>query len=155
MKELVVGVDGSQGSRTALRWAAAVSKRAGVKLRVVQAWIYPQLTIVPGWSNLINPDEMDEHTADSIRDIVSSELGGIPKNVRIEALRGPAAGAILKTLDPDSVLVVGSRGRGGFAGLLLGSVSRECIEHAPCPVVIARNDELAVKGESVILVGKD
>ena len=155
MKELVVGLDGSRDSRRALRWAAALAERAGVPLRVVEAWSYPPLTVVPGWSELIAPEKMDERTADEVRDGVAGVLGDVPGFASTEALRGPAAAAILRTVGPDSVLVLGSRGRGGFAGLLLGSVSRECIEHAPCPVVIARDDEPPTPGDSVILVGKD
>src|SRR5262249_18553413 len=89
------------------------------------------------------------------RDEVASVLGEVPEFVTPEARRGPAARAILRAVSPDSVLVLGSRGRGGFAGLLLGSVSRECIEHANCPVVIARDDDPPTAGDSVILVGKD
>jgi nucleotide-binding universal stress UspA family protein len=55
---------------------------------------------------------------------------------------------------PDSVLVLGSRGRGGFAGLLLGSVSQECVEYSPCPVVVVRTDRQIADGD-MILVGKD
>ena len=155
MKELVVGLDGSPDSRRALRWAAALAERAAIPLRAVEAWSYPPLTVVPGWSEVVSHSEMDERTVDEIRGVVATELGDVPGFVSAEALRGPAARAILRTVGPDSVLVLGSRGRGGFAGLLLGSVSRECIEHAPCPVVIARDDELPTAGDSVILVGKD
>jgi nucleotide-binding universal stress UspA family protein len=124
-------------------------------MRVLGAWSYPSLTVMPGWSELVAPAQMDERTADDLRVVVASELGDAASPVTVEALRGPAASAILKAVGPDSVLVLGSRGRGGFAGLLLGSVSRECIEHASCPVVIARDDELPTEGDSVILVGKD
>jgi nucleotide-binding universal stress UspA family protein len=155
MKELVVGLDGSPDSRRALRWAGAVAQRAGVGLRAVEAWSYPPLRPVPGWPDLVSPADMDEGTVDDIGAVVASELGEIPGFVTVEALRGPAARAILRVVDPDSVLVLGSRGHGGFAGLLLGSVSRECIEHAPCPVVIARDEHLPTAGDSVILVGKD
>jgi nucleotide-binding universal stress UspA family protein len=110
---------------------------------------------MPGWTELVSPAEMDERTVDGIRAVVASVLGDVPDFVTTEARRGPAARAILGAVDPDSVLVLGSRGRGGFAGLLLGSVSRERIEHAPCPVVIARDDDLPTPGDSVILVGKD
>jgi nucleotide-binding universal stress UspA family protein len=155
MKELVVGLDGSADSRRALRWAAAVADRAAVPLRAVEAWSYPPLTAERGWSDVITPSHMDGRTVDDIRAVVSDVLGEVPDFVTAEALRGPAAGAILRVVGPDSVLVLGSRGRGGFAGLLLGSVSRECIEHAPCPVVIPRDDEPPTAGDSVILVGKD
>jgi nucleotide-binding universal stress UspA family protein len=155
MKELVVGLDGSAHSHRALRWAAAVAERAGVELRVVEAWSYPPLTAVPGWPELVSHQVMDDYTVEDVEANVARVLGGVPGFVTPEALRGPAAAAILRAVTPDSVLVLGSRGRGGFSGLLLGSVSRECIEHAPCPVVIARDDSPPTAGDSVILVGKD
>jgi nucleotide-binding universal stress UspA family protein len=155
MKELVVGLDGSRDSRRALRWSAAVADRARVPLRAIQAWSYPPLTVVPGWSKLVSPAEMDDRTLDDIRGLIASELGEVPGFVTTEVRRGPAARAILDAVGPDSVLVLGSRGRGGFAGLLLGSVSRECIEHAPCPVVIARDDDPTAARDGLILVGKD
>jgi nucleotide-binding universal stress UspA family protein len=155
MKELVVGVDGSPDSRRALRWAAAVAERAGVQVRAVQAWTYPPMTAVPGWPEVIPPPEMDTLTVEDARANIASVLGDVPDFVTAEARFGPAAGAILRTVGPDSVLVLGSRGRGGFAGLLLGSVSRECIEHAPCPVVIPRDDDPPKADDGVILVGKD
>jgi nucleotide-binding universal stress UspA family protein len=141
MKELVVGLDGSADSRRALRWAASLADRAGVEVRVVEA--------------SSDPSETADRTVDGIRGVVAEVLGEVPSFVSVETLRGPAAGAILRTVGPDTVLVLGSRGRGGFAGLLLGSVSRECIEHARCPVVIAREDHPPTAEDGVILVGKD
>jgi nucleotide-binding universal stress UspA family protein len=120
-------------------------------LRALEAWSYPALAR----GQVLSPSEMDDRTADGIRAAVATVLGDVPSFVVPEALRGPAAGAILRAIGPDSVLVLGSRGRGGFSGLLLGSVSRECIEYAPCPVVIVRDDDLPTAGHSVILVGKD
>jgi nucleotide-binding universal stress UspA family protein len=63
--------------------------------------------------------------------------------------------ALLERVTPDSALVLGSRGRGGFIGLLLGSVSRECIEHAECPVLIVRQEPIAPLSGTTILVGHD
>src|SRR5262245_52299830 len=114
MKELVVGIDGSADSRRALRWAAAVAERAGVKLRAVEAWSYPSLTPVPAWPELVPPAEMDDSTVQDIHAEVANVLGEVPGFVTPEALRGPPARAILKAVGPDSVLVLGSRGRGGF-----------------------------------------
>src|SRR5918998_1658356 len=75
MKELVVGIDGSPDSRRALRWAAALAERAGVHLRAVEAWSYPSMTVVPGWRQLVSPDEMDDRTTEDIRTVVESENG--------------------------------------------------------------------------------
>jgi nucleotide-binding universal stress UspA family protein len=155
MHEIVVGLDGSDESGLALRWAVAVAQLANLPVRAVEAWTYPKLSVVPGRPPLLPAAEMDQRTAEDIRDVVTKVLGKIPSTVSVEALRGPAAAAILQTLTPDSVLVLGTRGRGGFSGLLLGSVSRECLEYAPCPVVIVRHDRPPVDSDGVILVGKD
>jgi nucleotide-binding universal stress UspA family protein len=155
MDDFVVGLDGSDESALALRWAVAVAQLAGAPVRAVGAWMYPKLSVVPGTAPLVSPAEMDERTAEDLRDLVTNVLGNVPPSVSLQALRGPAAGALLQTVTPDSVLVLGTRGRGGFRGLMLGSVSRESIEYAPCPVVIVRHDRPPVDQDSVILVGKD
>jgi nucleotide-binding universal stress UspA family protein len=153
--ELVVGLDGSDESCLALRWAVAVAELAKVRVRAVEAWSYPSLAVLPFWPAPSSPEEMDNRTVEDLREVVGKVLGDIPPFVTFEALRGPAAAAILQTLAPDSVLVLGTRGRGGFAGLLLGSTSRECIEYSPCPVVVVRHDHPPVNNDAVILVGKD
>jgi nucleotide-binding universal stress UspA family protein len=155
MDELVVGLDGSDESCLALRWAVAVAELSKAPVRAVEAWTYPRLSVLPGTTALVAPAEMDDRTIGDLRDLVTKVLGYLPSFVSLEALRGPAAAAILQTLTPGSVLVLGTRGRGGFAGLLLGSVSRECIEYAPCPVVVVRHDRPPVDRDGVILVGKD
>lgn len=153
MKELVVGVDGSDHSRAALRWAAAAAQVASVPVRAVQAWTHPRSSVVPGGPDAAPATEMDERTERDIAALAADVLG--PSSaVKSQALRGPAAGAIMQAVTAGSVLVLGSRGRGGFAGLLLGSVSQECVEYAPCPVVVVRHEHPLADGE-VILVGKD
>jgi nucleotide-binding universal stress UspA family protein len=98
-------------------------------------------------------EEMDAATQQSIAAIATEALGS-STTVTTTVLQGPPAGSLLATVTSDSVLVLGSRGRGGFAGLLLGSVSQECVEYASCPVVVVRTDRLVGEGD-VILVGQD
>jgi nucleotide-binding universal stress UspA family protein len=153
MREFVVGVDGSEQSRMALRWAAAAADAAGVQVRAGQSWIHPRSAVLPIASTPVSPEDMDERTEQAIAALAAETLG--PSNaVKASVLRGPPAGALLQTVTPDSVLVLGSRGLGGFAGLLLGSVSQECVEYASCPVVVVRTDRTLGDG-AVILVGKD
>jgi nucleotide-binding universal stress UspA family protein len=152
MKELVVGLDGSDHSRVALAWAAAVGRSAHVPVRAVQAWSHPRSAVMVGGPEPSPSTQMDHLTEQDLVDTVAEVLGAADA-VQTDALRGPAAGAMLQTVDPDSVLVLGSRGRGGFAGLLLGSVSQECVEYASCPVVVVRTERPLGDGE--ILVGKD
>jgi nucleotide-binding universal stress UspA family protein len=153
MKEFVVGVDGSDHSRMALRWAAAAADAAGVPVRAVQSWIHPHSAVLPIAPVPLSADDMDKQTQEAITTVTTDALGS-PDAVTIGVLRGPPAGALLQTVTPDSVLVLGSRGLGGFAGLLLGSVSQECVEYASCPVVVVRTDRIVGDGD-VILVGKD
>ena len=153
MKEFVVGLDGSDQSRMALRWAAAAGEAADVPVRAVQSLIHPRSAILPIASVPVSAAEMDEQTGHALATAIADVLGPSAA-VITEVLRGPTAAALLQTVTPDSVLVLGSRGLGGFAGLLLGSVSQECVEYAPCPVVVVRTDRVVTDGD-VILVGKD
>jgi nucleotide-binding universal stress UspA family protein len=153
MNEFVVGVDGSEHSQMALRWAAAAADAAGVPVRAVQSWIHPRSAVLPVAPVPVSSEEMDEQAQQAITAIASDALGSSAA-VTTDVLRGPPAGALLQTVSADSVLVLGSRGLGGFAGLLLGSVSQECVEYASCPVVVVRTDRTVGDGD-VIVVGKD
>jgi nucleotide-binding universal stress UspA family protein len=153
MAEIIVGVDGSEGSRTALRWAARTATAKGVGLRAVGAWQYPARAAIPaGSAKLRGPDEMDEQTCDDLRALVREELGAGADQVEVEAGRGPAAPVLLGAAAraEADMLVLGARGLGGFAGLLLGSVSQECVEHSPCPVVVLRGEQGPPDGPIVI-----
>jgi nucleotide-binding universal stress UspA family protein len=153
MDEVVVGVDGSDESREALQWAVSLSALAGTPLRVLTAWTYPRLAILPGGPE---PGTREDMEAEALADLVvcvEGTLGAVPPGARLEVVGGPAASAILDAVGPNSVLVLGTRGRGGFTGMLLGSVSRASIEHAPCPVVIVRSPSVAT--DAVVLVGHD
>jgi nucleotide-binding universal stress UspA family protein len=151
--EFVVGIDGSDNSRIALRWAVATGDAAGVPVRAVQSWSHPRSAVLPIGPVPAPADEMDAQTKEALAAVITDTLGS-PDAVSIGVLRGTPAGALLEAVTPESVLVLGSRGLGGFAGLLLGSVSQECVEYASCPVVVVRTDRTVGEGD-VILVGKD
>ena len=156
MGDIVVGVDGSEESRLALRWAASLAERSGTRLRVMAAWTYPALAVLQPTAVPLEPaEEMEQRALDDLGALVKEELGDVPERRTMHVERGPAAGAILQSVDNGNVLVLGSRGRGGFAGLLLGSVSRECIEYAPCPVVIVRHERTVGNTSGPIIVGED
>jgi nucleotide-binding universal stress UspA family protein len=153
MGEIIVGVDGSEGSRAALRWAATIAAATGAGLRAVGAWQYPASAATPaGPAELPGPETMDERTCDDLRSIVREELRDGADHVTVEAGRGPAAPALLgvATSSNADMLVVGARGLGGFGGLLLGSVSQEIVEHSACPVVVLRDGHDPSTGPIVI-----
>lgn len=140
MSRVLVGVDGSEDSRIALRWAATLADAWGVPLRALRAWQYPAGAMLSSGSHdLPDPCDADELVEEQLRRLVADELGEGRSNVTVEAGRGPGAAALLRaaTQGPRMV-VVGSRGLGGFKGLLLGSVSQQLCEHAPCPVTVVR-----------------
>lgn len=153
MGEIIVGVDGSDGARAALHWAARTATAQGALLRAVAAWQYPARAATPGGpATLPGADDMDRTTCDDLRSIMREELGAAADRVEVEAGRGPAAPALLSAASRTGadMLVVGARGLGGFAGLLLGSVSQECVEHSPCPVVVLRGGHDLSGGPIVI-----
>jgi nucleotide-binding universal stress UspA family protein len=135
---VVVGVDGSPASIDALRWAADYARLAGAPLLAVSAWHWPVAMVV----SVPVPEGFDpiaegQKTLDAI---LADELGkdpGFP--VTTQVTEGAAAQALIAASHGARLLVVGSRGHGGFAGLLLGSVSEQCTHYAACPVVVVRH----------------
>lgn len=145
MVRIVVGVDGSDRSKDALRWALDEARLRGASLRVVYAWKMP-IYVPSGFAPVAipDPDELRE-TAQHRLDGLVGEVVGNATDVKIErtAIEGPAAQVLVQEAEGANLLVVGSRGHGGFAGLLLGSVSQQCACHATCPVVIVRTPGLS------------
>ncbi|MGH9114911.1 MAG: universal stress protein [Acidimicrobiales bacterium] len=136
---VVVGVDGSGASSMALRWAATEARLRGATLKVVQAWHIPSL----GYGAYIVPpdgfEDWAKQASTSLAEQLAKVLGDEPGVAVVrEVVEGPAAKAILKAAEGAELVVVGSRGRGGFSGLLLGSVSAQVAHHARCPVTIVR-----------------
>ncbi len=136
---IVVGVDGSWHSQHALRWAAFLARPLGAQLQIVTAWEYPatyqRAAMVSGW----NPSQA---TTQMIDETISTAFAGKPPTgLKREVCEGSAAEVLLKASEEATLLVVGSRGHGGFTGLLLGSVSASVAEHAPCPVLIIHGDQ--------------
>lgn len=135
---ILVGVDGSDGSRVALRWAADMGSCLDLRVVVLSAWQFPADTVLQvGRINLPDPAEVDRTVQRQTRSFVAETLGRAGDEAQVRSGRGPAASALLAAADGDvAMTVVGSRGLGGFTGLLLGSVSRRMCEHAPLPVVV-------------------
>lgn len=140
---IVVGVDGSSESKAALRWALDEARLRQAKLRCVHAWLFPSVTGPNGVATRLAAevfetlrDDADELLESVIADVVS-ETDADVEIVR-SVVEGPPATALIAASDGADLLVVGSRGLGGFRGLLLGSVGQQCVHHASCPVVIVR-----------------
>ena len=136
---IVVGVDGSKSSKAALAWALRQAELTEAPLKVVTCWEYPvSFGWVPPYPVEYRPDAdaramLDEAVDEAAKDHAGVEIErvvveGLPAHVLLDAAKGAA------------LLVVGTRGHGGFAGLLLGSVSEHCVAHASCAVVVVRHD---------------
>jgi len=135
---IVVGVDGSASSTKALRWALRYAKLTGAEIEAVTVWDYPSTY---GWAPAADGAADFEGDAGKILAEALAETSGIAPGVEVEpvVIRGHAADVLVRAAKAADLLVVGSRGHGGFAGMLLGSVSQHCVHHSPCPVLIVRN----------------
>jgi len=140
MSVIVVGVDGSEESREALRWALEEARLRQATLRAVNAWTFPAIfgpTYIP--PEMLDKRLIEEQAEKTLSDAVAEVAGENPlAYVERIVTEGPAAQALVEAAADADLLVVGSRGHGGFTGLLLGSVSQQCAHHAPCAVVIVR-----------------
>ena len=128
---IVVGVDGSENATRALEWAASQAERTGTLLEIHTSY-------GPGYV-FITPSEV-EQTLQRLVDQATARAVQVAPGVvtRGKTHQGSPATALIEASDGADLLVVGSRGLGGFRGLLLGSVSQQCSLHAHCPVVIIR-----------------
>jgi len=137
-RPIVVGVDGSQSSLAALRWAVRQAELTGAPLEIVSAWEWPVSFL--GWETPL-PDDYDpaDEARRQLDKAVSAVLTpGDAIEVRRSVIEGHTA-AVLEALSKTADLVViGSHGHGEFAGMLLGSVSEHCVTHCHCPVVVLR-----------------
>jgi nucleotide-binding universal stress UspA family protein len=143
MGRIVVGVDGSALSKQALQWAASEAKRTGAVVEAMMVWDNPNRDM---WIPHVQPrGDPLALTRQELERIVKGVLGDHPDvAVATLAVEGRAARVLVEAAKGAELLVVGNRGRGGFAGLLLGSVSSHCVSHAPCPVVVVRGKVLSI-----------
>jgi nucleotide-binding universal stress UspA family protein len=143
IKLIVVGVDGSDHSRSALQWAYEEAAHHGATLTVVTTWYPPALPMTPPYGSL-PPDDYGSQPRKEAYALLERFTSSLvpttpPVEVRtsVEEGKNPAKVLIERSKEAD-LLVVGYRGYGGFAGMLLGSVSQHVVAHAECPVVVIR-----------------
>jgi nucleotide-binding universal stress UspA family protein len=131
---IVVGVDGSPASLQALRFAHRQADLTGAELHAVTTWTYPL-----SYDEPVDPTDW-EANARTILDAALAEAlpAAAVAGVRRHVAEGHPAGVLLGFVGEADMLVVGSRGHGGFTGMLLGSVSQHVVAHGPCPVVVVR-----------------
>lgn len=141
MGRIVVGVDGSKGSRAALQWAHAEARLRAATLTAVTVWQYPVLTTLPAFGALPAIEDLSGEAETSLHAILAEEGVASTDDVPVETIvaEGAAAAALLEASEGAEMLVVGSRGHGGFTGMLLGSVSQHVVSHARCPVVVVHD----------------
>ena len=134
---IVVGVDGSVSSKSALRWAIRQAELTGAVVDAVIAWHYPGEY---GYPTPIADDANYEELATKVVTDAIAEVSGLdgPVQIRPRVVEGNPATVLLTVSAGAELLVVGSRGHGGFVEALLGSVSQHIVHHAMCPVVVLR-----------------
>ena len=135
---VVVGIDGSPEAETALRFAADEAAERGLPLRIVCAWEAPAGTYIgeafaPTADGIV---EAEHHADDVLRAALERLAGGAAIETEALAVEGSPAQVLIEQSRDAALLVVGSRGRGAAAGLLLGSVSQKLTQHAPCPLAV-------------------
>jgi nucleotide-binding universal stress UspA family protein len=136
-----VGVDGSEHAERALDWAIRQARLTSARVRLVTAWHVPSLlygavAYVPSVEAPI--DDTFRETAEQIAAAASERARDAGVEVEAVVGQGQPADLLIEAAEHAALLVVGSRGHGGFVGLLLGSVSAQLAHHAPCPLVIVR-----------------
>ena len=141
MARIVVGIDGSEHAQKALEWAAREARMRNAELEVVYAW---QMPMYIGYGVVSAPvfDVSELRNAAKTRvDEAVAALNGDATGVAIEtkAIEGISPEILVDEAKDADLLVVGSRGHGGFTGLLLGSVGQQCAQHSLCPTVIVRD----------------
>jgi nucleotide-binding universal stress UspA family protein len=145
--EILVGYDGSDESRRALRWAAREARLRKTRLTACHVWHWP-FALAPSGPEIMETFRlMSEHAAESGAIIARGVAPGLTVSGR--AVRGPVAETLLGLSGKAEILVVGHRGNEGFDGLLVGSVAARLAAHAYCPLVVVRESPVSENGPVV------
>ena len=151
----IVAVDGSDDSRTALEWAVAQATGHGVNLVVLCTWRAPILPsdAVGQPALLMDWGEFESELRRRLDEIIASVRGDDSTEPEIEAriVEGRAAHTLIEASEEAELLVVGSRGRGGLKGVVLGSVSRQCATHASVPVAVVPADVECIPAKHLVV----
>jgi nucleotide-binding universal stress UspA family protein len=150
-KPVVVGVDGSEESLRAVEWGAREAQLRRAPLRIVSvAAMPPRMRAHHGATQTV-ADALQEVSVRAVSE-AAARAGEVAPDLSVdtELLSGPPATAITESGSGAMMLVVGARGQGRFAAMLLGSVSRYAAAHAPCPVIVVREEMIAAQGEVAV-----
>jgi nucleotide-binding universal stress UspA family protein len=137
---IVVGHDGSKSAHEALVWAGRLARRADLDLHVVRSWSMMTAPRPSTWTPAYVPaqPEWEEAVLQELTKHVHAAHLDPAVRVTCHVVHKPAVPGLMGAAEGAHLLVVGARGHGGFAGLLLGSVSDQLVHHAPCPVTVVR-----------------
>ena len=139
MKTIVVGVDGSQHSVAALRWAVEEAGLRNARVLAVYAWRLPHVSTTHEALHVLKLEvDFERQAREFLESIIEEAVPHTKVEIEQVVPEESAASALIAAAERADLLVVGSRGHGGFTGLLLGSVSQQVAQHAPCPVVVVR-----------------
>lgn len=138
-KPVVVGIDGSNDSKAALVWALEYGKRFGLSVQALAVWGLPL-----AFGNMATYPEtgaqVEERTAKVLGEVVLDAVGA-DSGVVLRTERGNPSATLVEASESAQLLVLGTRGRGAFRGMLLGSVSQHCTSHAKCPLVVIQYEQ--------------
>lgn len=137
---VVVGIDGSPDSQQALTWAIEYAQKFDAPVEAVITWEIPVTYGYPVSFDASWYDDLEgraQGVLDATLDAVLADKSRVNQHVE----RGHPAATLVQAASSAQLLVVGSRGHGAFVGMLIGSVSQYCVQHAPCPVVVIRNQD--------------
>jgi nucleotide-binding universal stress UspA family protein len=137
---IVVGVDGSKHSQRAVEWALDEAGAHGDAVMLVHAWEYPAVLTI-SYNGPVVPvftrDDVERLSRDLLEKAADEARKAAPElHISTQLAEGHAARALVEAAQHARLLVVGSRGLGGFKGMVMGSVSTACAHHGHCPVVI-------------------
>jgi nucleotide-binding universal stress UspA family protein len=144
---IVVGIDGSDDSKGALRWAARQAELTATTVEAVTAWQLPvtfgtvwQMPATYGKSHDLSHVDFAADAKKTLEAAIEEVLGSEPHvTVTRHLVSGHPAPVLIEAARHAALLVVGRSGHGGFAGMVIGSVSQHCVSHAACPVVVVRH----------------
>ena len=142
IKRIVVGVDGSDSSREALRWAYDEAAHHGASITALSCWHPPSLPMTPPYGSVPPEGYVSQPQQNALelleRFVTDLEVREPAVDVRTSVEEGSPAKVLIERSKEADLIVLGSRGHGGFRGMLLGSVSQHLVAHAECPVVVVR-----------------